>query len=114
MSIETDSDDRSRADLYGFRCELVLRAFGYPRSHPSYVDAGVLEDNIVHARKLAQKAIERRVRTKRYGGKLLMNEEAKTLCVEALKLDVETDAGFHQFVEKMEKVVKLLDLKVAV
>jgi hypothetical protein len=45
---------------------------------------------------------------------LLMNEEAKTLCVEALKLDVETDPGFHQFVEKMEKVVELLNLKVAV
>lgn len=114
MGIEADSGKGSREELYGFRCELVLRAFGYPRFRPSYVDAGVLEDNIMHARRLAQKAIERRVRTKRYAAKFLTNDEAKTLCIEALKLDVETDAGFHQFVEKMEKVVRLLNLKVAV
>ena len=115
MSIETDSEnDGLHAGLYGLRCELVLRAFGHARFSPSYVDAAVLEGNIMHARKLAQKAIARKVRTKRYGAKLLMNHEAKTLCVETLKLDVETDSGFHQFVRKMEKVVKLLNLKVAV
>jgi hypothetical protein len=80
---------------------------------PSYVDASVLEDNIVHARRLAQKAIARKLETRTFGNKIAMNDKAKALCVHALGLDVETEEGFHGFVEDMEKVVELLNLRVA-
>ena len=89
---------------------MVLRCFGYRRMSPSYVDAGILESNTLHARALAQQGIARKVNSEKYGSEIVLNAEAKRLCAEALKLNVENDSGFHEFVEKMETVVKLLNL----
>ena len=95
---------------YGYRCEMILQCFGYRRLSPSYVDAGVLEVNTMHARLQAQRAIAGKVNGEKYGSEIVLNADAKRLCVEALKLNVENDPEFHEFVEKMETVVKLLNL----
>ncbi len=89
---------------------MILQCFGYRRLSPSYVDAGVLDANIMNARLQAQKAITGKVNGEKYGSEIVLNADAKRLCVEALKLNVENDLEFHEFVEKMENVVKLLNL----
>ena len=89
---------------------MILQCFGYRRLSPSYVDAGVLDSNIMNARHQAQKAITGKVNGEKYGSEIVLNADAKRLCVEALKLNVENDLEFYEFVEKMENVVKLLNL----
>ena len=95
---------------YGYRCEMILQCSGYRRLSPSYVDEGVLESNAMNARLQAQRAIAGKVNGEKYGSEIVLNADAKRLCVEALKLNVENDLEFHEFVEKMENVVRLLSL----
>jgi hypothetical protein len=89
---------------------MILQCFGYRRLSPFYVDAGFLEANTMNARLQAQGAIAGKVNGEKYGSEIVLNADAKRLCVEALKLNVENDPEFHEFVEKMETVVKLLNL----
>jgi hypothetical protein len=95
---------------YGFRCEIVLRRFGIVGF--SYAHAGVLEKDIVHARDFAKRAIQRKIGTCKFHVQFLKSDEAKTLCVHALGLDIGNDENFRVFVEEMEKVVDLLGLKI--
>jgi len=95
---------------YGYRCEIVLRRFGCGWS-VWYVDATLLEKNSDGARRFARNAIVKKVRAGDLANKIAMNDEAKTLCVRALGLNMEDEDEFHRFVQAMEKVADLLDLK---
>jgi len=97
---------------YSCRCEIVLRRFGCGWS-VWYANATLLEKNRDAARKFARNAIVKKVRAGDFGNKIMMNDEAKSLCVHALGLNVEKEAEFHIFVEELEKVADLLNLKVS-
>jgi len=98
---------------FGHRFEIVLRRLGCKHR---YCDAAVLDNDILHARREAQHFVQREMRTVKMQERLEKKQEAKQLYLNIWNLDIRkspTEDSFHRYLEGMERICELLDLKVS-
>ena len=97
---------------FGHRFEIVLGRLGCKYR---YCDAAVLDNDILHARREAQHFVQREMRTLKMQQRLEKKQEAKQMYLNIWNLEIRkspTEENLHTYVESMEKICELLDLKI--
>ena len=98
---------------FGHRLEIVLRRLGCKYR---YCDAAVLDNDILHARREAQHFVQREMQTLKMQERLEKKQEAKQQYLDIFNLDIQkspTEDRFHRYLEGMERICELLDLKIS-